>query len=320
MYWYYNETLCLSHSWKQKSWWFWWSSFQILPALRSFCLFAGIGTLDFLCLVFFVFVVGFFFFALFCFCCFRLFLFFTRATKSDYPPLYIFSYCRYFSRLCTSGHYVYSLLSSGCQKVKCSLVHNDGNMVHVTRLLLLQFAWRLDQSGKFYVFCYEVIFLRQYSFCVNDEVQIFGRGKLSLEIAGLTHVPRELFCESSDGSKQKLPRKVEILFQAKFLRKFGIESVGMCRWIFALLLHNNVCPSIWLFFCYLNVTLWVSFATFFSNSFAQLCTGKIRIEMAAAVVSSWEMITQKVSVAKEISCRNLWTNILHELYCHFQER
>ena len=204
----------------------------------------------------FCFCCRFFFFALFCFCCcFRLFLFSTRATKSDYPPLYIFSYCRYFSRLCTSGHYVYSLLSSGCQKVKCSLVHNDGNMVHVTRLLLLQFAWRLDQSGKFYVFCYEVIFLRQYSFCVNDEVQIFGRGKLSLEIAGLTHVPRELFCESSDGSKQKLPRKVEILFQAKFLRKFGIESVGMCRWIFALLLHNNVCPSIWLFFCYLNVTL-----------------------------------------------------------------
>ena len=98
------------------------------------------------------------------------------------------------------------------------------------------------------VFCYEVIFLRQYSFCVNDEVQIFSRGKLSLEIAGLTHVPSELFCGSSDGSKQKLLRKVEILFQAKFLRKFGIESVGMCRWIFALLLHNNVCPSIWLLF------------------------------------------------------------------------
>ena len=75
------------------------------------------------------------------------------------------------------------------------------------------------------MFCYEVIFLRQYSFCVNDEVQIFSRGKLSLEIAGLTHVPSELFRESLDGSKQKLPRKVEILFQAKFLRKFGIESV-----------------------------------------------------------------------------------------------
>ena len=65
----------LSHSWEQKSWWFWWSSFQILPALRSFCLFAGIGKLDFfgccffvfLCLVFFVFVVGFFFLPCFVF-------------------------------------------------------------------------------------------------------------------------------------------------------------------------------------------------------------------------------------------------------------
>ena len=104
------------------------------------------------------------------------------------------------------------------------------------------------------------------------------------------------------------------------LRKLGIENVEMCRWMFALLLHINVYPSIWLFFLSLKCQC-VSFnCIFFSNTFPQLCTGKIRIEMAAAVVSSWEMITQKVSAAREISCRNLWTNMLHEPYFHFQER
>ena len=54
--------------------------------------------------------------------------------------------------------------------------------------------------------------------------------------------------------------------------------------------------------------------------FIELSAEKVKCEMAAAVASSWETITQNHRVARGISCRSLWTSMLGVPYFPFQER
>lgn len=57
--------------------------------------------------------------------------------------------------------------------VKCREIKKCIEMIKkLTRLLRLQFTWRLDQSGKLHVFCYRVVQLHKYCVCMNYKVPI----------------------------------------------------------------------------------------------------------------------------------------------------
>lgn len=90
-------------------------------------------------------------------------------------------------------------------------------------LLLRQFDWRLDHSGKVCVFCYEEVNLHKCSVCMNNVGQIFS--KKFLEISRLVNVHNKLICKISDESKQKLPKNLlKLHFELKFVEKPGISS------------------------------------------------------------------------------------------------